>query len=209
MRGAGSHAGGRGFLGHGRPFPDLLGDGLVRAFFGAGEGRRGRFTGLVDAQFAADKVGGDLGHEPVGHQFSARDGDEAFQPVTLFVVETDDAAGDVAARGIVVCADKRAYACIGAKDAGGRKGGGQLGSLGDEQRHFIGRDGHVVTFFERNMGGGGADDADGVAGHQDVGVRGLAAAVDHHIVQAMGEDQQCALGRIHANMDAGQFRDLA
>ena len=44
-------------------------------------------------------------------------------------------------------------------------------------------------------------------GNEDVGVRGLAAAVDDDAVHAVREDQQGALRREHADLDAGEVRD--
>ena len=125
------------------------------------------------------------------------------------MVEADDAAGDVAARRVVVGADQRPDAGVGPQDAGGGEGRGHLGALGDQERDFIGRNGHIVTFFERNARRGRPDDADRVARHQDIGIRRFSAAVDDQIVHPVGEDQQGAFGGIHADVDAGQVRDGA
>ena len=122
------------------------------------------------------------------------------------MVETDDATGDVAARGIVVGADERPYAGICPKDAGGREDGRHLGSFSNQQCHFLGRHGDVVAFFEGNAGGGRTDDADRVAGDKDVGIGRLTTAVDDVVVYPVREDQQGSLGRIHPHVYARQLR---
>ena len=61
--------------------------------------------------------------------------------------------------------------------------------------------------MEVDLGGGGADDAHGVAGNEDVRVRRLAAAVDDDAVHPVGENQEGALRRVHADLDAGEVRD--
>ena len=67
-----------------------------------------------------------------------------------------------------------------------------------------GRHGYAVAFLEGDARGRGADDADGVARDQDVGVGRLAAAVDDHVVDAVREDEQRSLGGKHAHVHAGQ-----
>ena len=109
---------------------------------------------------------------------------------------------------VVVRADQRPDARVSAQDAGGGQGGRKLGALGDEQGHLVRRHGHPVALLEGDARGGGPDHADGVARHQDVGVGRLAAAVDHHPVDAVREDQQGALGGVHPHFHVGQAGDV-
>ena len=121
------------------------------------------------------------------------------------MVEADDSAGDVSARGVIVGTDEGAYAGIGTEDPGAHEGGGELGAFGDEKVHFVRGYGHVVALLERNAGRCGADDAYGVSGDEDIGIGGLAAAVYHHIVDTVGEDEEGAFCREHAHVHSGHF----
>ncbi len=54
---------------------------------------------------------------------------------------------------------------------------------------------------------GGAYQRDGIAGHQNIGIRRLAAAVNHPVINAVIEDQQRAFCRKHGDAQIGVFRD--
>ena len=158
-------------------------------------------------EFSADGIGGDLCHQTVGHQFTAGNRDEAGESVAGLMVKTDDAAGDVAARGIVVGTHEGSDTGIGPQNAGGREGRGHLGTFRDEQRHLVRRHGNMVAFFEGDARRGCADNAHRVAGDQDVCIRRFAAAVDYHIVHAVRKDQQRPFSRIHTYVDTRHLRN--
>ena len=87
-------------------------------------------------------------------------------------------------------------------------GGRQQRSLADQNVHLLRGHQHVVNLIVIDMGRGGADQRDGVTRHRDVGVCRFAAAVDHHVVDAVAEDQQRPFGREHADAQVSVFGDL-
>ena len=66
----------------------------------------------------------------------------------------------------------------------------------------------MVAFLEGDARRSCADDTDRVSRHQDIGVGRLAATVDDDVVDAVGEDEEGSLGREHAHLHAGEFRDV-
>ena len=57
------------------------------------------------------------------------------------------------------------------------------------------------------MQGGGANQRNGIARHQNIGIGGFAAAVDHVLINTVIEDQQRSFGRKHTNAQVGILRD--
>lgn len=163
----------------------------------------GRAALPVVADLLADEVGGPLGHQAVGHQLAARDGDEALHPVARGVVEQHDAAADRTATRIVVRGHQRTHPGVGPQDARAGQQRRELLAFAQQQVHLVGRDDHVVDLVVGNLARRGADERDRIARHEDVGVGRLAAAVEHHTVHTVAEDQQRPLGREHVHRDAG------
>ena len=124
------------------------------------------------------------------------------------MVQAHDAAGDVAAGRVVVCAHQGPDTGIGTQDARFRKGRGQFGAFGDEERYLVRSNGHVVAFLEGDAGAGGANHTNRVTGHQNIGIGRLAAAVDNQVVHAVRKDEEGALGGEHAHFYTGQFRNV-
>ena len=58
--------------------------------------------------------------------------------------------------------------------------------------YFLLCDLEVVHRLKRHAVARRSDDADRVVRHENIGVGRFAAAVDHHVVDAVAEDEQCA-----------------
>ena len=118
------------------------------------------------------------------------------------MVEQHDAAAHGAAARVVVRGHEGPHARIGAQDARLGQLRGELLAFAQQDVHLVGRDDHVVDLVVGYLARRGADERDRVARHQDVGVGGLAAAVEHHVVHAVAEDEQGPLRREHVHRDA-------
>ena len=187
--------------------PALTGQ-LLGALLSAGQRQQGRLALAVEAEFAADKVGGLLGHEPVGSELTSGDGDEAPDSVAGAVVEKHDASADVAPRRIGVVSDQRPYAGIRPDDAGRCELRDQLAALGEKDIHLAAGDFHVVALLEGHLVGGCADPAHHIAGYENVGIGGLAAAVNYHLRHPVAKDQQRSLRREHPDVRARHLGDV-
>ena len=119
------------------------------------------------------------------------------------MVKQDDPTAYVPAGRVVVGRDQRTHSGIGPKDPGVGKSGGKLGSLGEEEVDFRRGRSHIVTFLVRHSCRSGSDDTHGISRDQDVGIGRLPAAVDHHIVDPVGEDEERTLSREHPDIDSG------
>ena len=105
----------------------------------------------------------------------------------------------------VVGADKRAHSGVCPEDTGGGEGRGELRSFGYEKGYFVGSYGYMVAFFERYARRCRTYYAYRIAGDKDVCIGWFAAPVDHHIVHAVCEDKESALGREHPYLDTCKF----
>ncbi|MNH10332.1 hypothetical protein D3C79_698080 [compost metagenome] len=124
------------------------------------------------------------------------------------MIEQHDATADVAAAGVVVAGHQRPHPGIGAQNASLRQFRRQQRTFTDQNVHLLRRHHHIVYLVIVDVGGGGANQRDGVTRHQNVGVCRFAATVDHHVVDAVAQDQQCPFGREHADAQIGVLRNL-
>ena len=133
---------------------------MQRFFGGLARAGQGLFCGharFAIAQFAADGIRRPFGHQAVGHQFTAGDGDEAVQPVARGMVKQHNAAADVASAWVVIAGDKRAHTRVGAQDAGLGHNRRQFFPFAQQDVDLFCGDPIVVNLAVVHVGGGGAD----------------------------------------------------
>ena len=150
-------------------------------------------AGRVDAELAADQVGGGLGHGPQGGRLATGDGDEALDPVGDSVVEALEGARQLPPSPTSGAAD-------GTDQRPGRGPGGPLGSGGHRRdqlgplpvhgRHVLVGHGQVVGVLDGP--GARADDRQAPLGHHDVPVAGRVQAVHDQVTQPADQRQEHA-----------------
>ncbi|OPZ59024.1 MAG: hypothetical protein BWY87_01199 [Deltaproteobacteria bacterium ADurb.Bin510] len=148
-----------------------------------------------------DGVGHLFGHQAVGGQLAAQDRVES-----VAVVDDLEAAAD---RTAVTAAalEQRPHAGIGANQAGLAEDRQHLGGFTADQVDLAGLNPDLVGIAAGDRGGAGQ--ADGLVGHDDVAVRGRPQTVDHQVGQTVVGDHQAALAEAHGHVVAGQLGDLA
>ena len=90
---------------------------LVAAHFGVWQRRDGSLALTLYVELLAHLVGSHLGHESVGHELAASDGDEARQSVSHLMVQTHDASAYAATRGVVVACHEWPHSGIGSQNS--------------------------------------------------------------------------------------------
>ena len=123
------------------------------------------------------------------------------------MVEQNDTAADAASAGIIIAGHQWAHAGIGAQHASTPKYRSQLFPLPQQRVDFGRCDPVVINFLVRDMFRRRANQRNGIAGHQNIGIGRFTAAVDDLSVDTMVEDQQRSLGREHGDAQIGIFRD--
>ena len=78
-------------------------------------------------------------------------------------------------------------------------------AFADHEVHFFRGGAHVVNLVEGHTVARRANDTYGIVRHENVTIGWLAAAVQHHVVDAVPEDEQGALGGEHVDLDARQL----
>ena len=157
---------------------EAVADRVQARFLGGRDGLVGGRAGALLAHLLAHDVDDALGHEAVGGEFAARDGEHAVDAVTRVVVDDAHAARHVAGvrRGHSRVLDKgaRAGPCV---DGTGLAEARDHGLAGVEHLlDLVGGDGEAIRVVGLQVGR--ADDAHGVVGHENVAVGGPHAAVD-------------------------------
>ena len=163
----------------------------------------GSGAGHIAAKLAACQVGHFLGHQAIGHHLATGNGDKTAHAVAALVVQAHNAAADAAPAGVAVGGHQWPHAGISSQNTRGGQRRGQFLALGEQHLHFFVGDTHVVDGFHRHTVAGGTNHAHGIVGNQNIGVGWLAAAVNHHVVHSMAENQQRSLGGEHIDFDAG------
>ena len=115
------------------------------------------------------------------------------------MVEQDDAAADAASARIVIAGDQRTYAGVGAQYPGPSHDRRQLFPLAQQNIDLFGRHPDVVNILIVDMGGGGANQGNSIAGYEDVGICRFTTTVYHMLIDTVVEYQQGSFGREHAN----------
>ena len=96
------------------------GDDFLQRFFGGLTRSRQRLfcrdARLGISELAADGIGRPLGHQAIGHQLAAGDGDKPVHAVARGVIEQHDAPADVPSARVVVVGDQRTHARVGAQN---------------------------------------------------------------------------------------------
>ena len=118
------------------------------------------------------------------------------------MVECHDTAANASAAWVVVACHQWANTCIGTQDACGGKCWSELRTFGEKHFHFLISHSHIVASFDRHTVAGGTDHTHVVVRNKDVGVGWFAAAVNHHVVDTVSENEQSTLSREHINSDA-------
>ncbi|MNV49065.1 hypothetical protein D3C71_1410070 [compost metagenome] len=121
------------------------------------------------------------------------------------MIQQDNATADVTPAWIVIAGDQRTHTGISPQNAGLRHDRRQFFPFAQQDVHLFGGDAVAVDILVINVRRGGPNQGNGIAGHQNVSVGRLTAAVDDVIVDAVIEDQQRAFGREHANGQLGIF----
>ena len=103
------------------------------------------------AELTADGIGGPLGHQPVGHQLAAGNGDKPVHAVTFGVIEQHDAAADVTPARIVIAGDKGTHARVGTQNTRLRHHRGQLFPFAQQDIHLFSGDAVVINFAVVHM----------------------------------------------------------
>ncbi len=158
---------------------------VVVAALGSGQHLVGGAAAPLVAELLAHRVDDVLGHQAVGGQLAAGDGEEALDAVARGVV--DDARPRLMCRVSPSSSEARSSlnsgrAPVQACSARAWRKPGTITSPGVEHLLHLGvPDGEVVGAVGLHVGG--ADDADGADGDEDVAVAGRVAAVDHRVHQ--------------------------
>ena len=75
-------------------------------------------TGTIPSHLLTDEVRRFFGHEPIGHEFSARDGDQISETVPLPMIDEGKAPADRSVISLFFRLEQRPDACIGPDEPG-------------------------------------------------------------------------------------------
>ncbi len=159
--------------------------------------------GASHPELGADRVGGLLGHEPVGRDLAADDRDEVADAVAGLVVDDQVGPRDLAAvldrsRRLVVLVE-RSDAGVRAQQAHLRQVREELRALNHQLRDFLAADTVDVRILDGDLRR--PEDGDLVDRHHDVAVGRAVAAIDDRIGHPLVEDEHRALAGRHRELD--------
>ena len=177
---------------------EAVADRVQALFLGGRNGLVGSLAGALLAHLLAHDVDDALGHEAVGGELAARDGEHAVDAVARVVVDDAHASRHVAGVGRrhARVLDERARAGPGVHCAGLAEAGNH-GLAGVEHLlDLVGGDRETIRVVGLEVSR--ADDAHGVVRHEDVTVGGPHAAVNDRMTQSV----------VHGDHDAGARDDV-